>query len=248
MRLRLRAILPLRRPLEAWIKRSHVLHHCYWTDHLLFMRQPGNTFHRHHIVNAIIHDFSSNGTSSDLPHCATPVSTTAHGIIIHVHAFHHTLPLRPPTTPTPTNMISYMRTCPVQERRILGYCKDLAKLHKLLPHITSSNIVFASDGSHHRRLRSATGSWVISSKNGKLRCYGVSPVDVDLTSINYFRAELEAICSLLFWLRLLIKLYSITRPSSMRFITYFPCTFPLPLSIQICYLTSARAQYKSDAS
>ena len=118
-RLRLRAILPLRHPLGAWIKRSHVLHHCYWNEHLLFMRQPDNTFHRHRIVNAIIRDFSSNGTSSDLPHCATPVSTTAHGNIIHVHAFHHTLPVRFPATPSSTNMISYMRSCTLQERHML---------------------------------------------------------------------------------------------------------------------------------
>ena len=208
-RLRLRAILPLRRPLGAWIKRSHVLHHCYWNEHLLFMRQPDNTFHRHHIVNAIICEFSSHGTSSDLPNCATPISTTAHGNIIHVHAFHHTLPLRLPATPTSTHMLSYIRMCTVQERHILGYCKDLAKLQELLPHITSSNIMFATDGYHHRRVRRATSSWVISSKNGKLLCYGASPVDGALTSLNSLRAELEAIRSLIYWLRLLIKVYSI---------------------------------------
>jgi hypothetical protein len=177
------------------------------------MRQPDNTFHCHRIVNAIIRDFSSNGISSDLPHCAIPVSTTTHGNIIHVHAFHHALKLCLPSTITSTTMLSYIRTCTVQERRILGYCKDLTKLQELLPHLTSSNTVFASDGSHHRRLQRATGSWVISSKNGKLRCYGVSPVDGDLSSLNDFRTELEAIRSLLYWLRLLIKVYSITRPS-----------------------------------
>ena len=128
------------------------------------MLHPDNTFHRHRIVNSIIRDFSSHGTSSDLPHCATPVSTTSHGNIIHVHSFLHTLPLRLPATPTSTNMLSYIRTCTLQERRVLGYCKDLAKIQDLLPHITSSNIIFASNGSHHRRLRCATGSWVISSK------------------------------------------------------------------------------------
>ena len=134
------------------------------------IRQSDNIFHHHRVVNPIIHDFSSQGISSDLPHCATPVSTTAHGNIIHVHSFHHTLPLRRPATIPSTNMLSYIRTCPVQERRILGYCQDLAKLQELLPHITSSNIVFASDGSHRRRLQRTTGSWAISSKNGKLRC------------------------------------------------------------------------------
>ena len=113
-----------------------------------------------------------------------------------------------------------MRTCTLQEQRILGYCKDLTKLQELLPHISSSNIVFASDGSHHRRFRRATGSWVISSQNGKLRCYRVSPVDGDLSSLNYFRAELEAISSLLYWLRLLLKVFSITRPSDWHVVIW----------------------------
>jgi hypothetical protein len=54
---------------------------------------------------------------------------------------------------------------------------------------------------------------VISSKNGKLRSYGVNPVDGDLQSLNSFRAELEAIRSPLYWLRLLIKVFSFTFPS-----------------------------------
>ena len=113
-----------------------------------------------------------------------------------------------------------MRICTSQERGILGYCKDLAKLQEILPHITSSNIIFASDGSHHRRLRHATGSWVISFQNGKLRSYRVSPVDGDLSSLNSFRADLEAIRSLLYWLHLLIKVYSITRPSDWHVVIW----------------------------
>ena len=105
-----------------------------------------------------------------------------------------------------------MRACTLQERHILGYCKDLLKLQELLPHISSSNIVFASDGSHHRRFRRATCCWVISSKSGKVQCYGVSLVDGDLSSLNSFRAELEATRSLLYWLRLLLNVFSFTRP------------------------------------
>ena len=110
--------------------------------------------------------------------------------------------------------------CTPQERRILGYCKDLAKLQDLLPHISLSNIIFASNGSHHRRLRRATGSWVISTKNGKLRSYGVSPIDGDLNSLNSFRIEIESIRSLLYWLRLLIKVYEITRPSDWHIVIW----------------------------
>jgi hypothetical protein len=45
-------------------------------------------------------------------------------------------------------------------------------------------------------------------------------VDGDLTSLNSFRAELEAIRSLLYWLRLLIKVYSFTRPSDWHVVIW----------------------------
>jgi hypothetical protein len=49
-------------------------------------------------------------------------------------------------------------------------------------------------------------------QNGKLLCYRLSPVDGDLSSLNSFCARIEAICSLLYWLRLLFKLFPCTRP------------------------------------
>ena len=42
--------------------------------------------------------------------------------------------------------------------------------------------------------------------------------------------------------------HTATSSTSTRFIAHFPCAFPLTLLLQICYLTSARAQYRSDAS
>ena len=45
-------------------------------------------------------------------------------------------------------------------------------------------------------------------------------MDGDLTSLNSFRAELESIHSLLYWLRLLIKVYSLTRPSDWHVVVY----------------------------
>ena len=56
-RLRLRAILPLQRPLGVWTTRSHVLHRCYWDEHTLYMRQSDNIFHHQRIVKSIIRDF-----------------------------------------------------------------------------------------------------------------------------------------------------------------------------------------------
>ena len=45
-------------------------------------------------------------------------------------------------------------------------------------------------------------------------------MDGDLISLNYFRAELKAIRSLLYWLHLLIKVYSITRPSDWHVVIW----------------------------
>ena len=42
--------------------------------------------------------------------------------------------------------------------------------------------------------------------------------------------------------------HTATSSTSTRFIAHFPCAFPLPLLLQICYPTSTHAQYKSDAS
>ena len=45
-------------------------------------------------------------------------------------------------------------------------------------------------------------------------------MDGDLTSLNFFHAELEAIRILLYWLRLLIKVYSLTRPSDWHVVIW----------------------------
>ena len=41
--------------------------------------------------------------------------------------------------------------------------------------------------------------------------------------------------------------HTATSSTFTRFITQLTCAFPLPLLLQLCYLTSAHAQYKNDA-
>ena len=43
------------------------------------------------------------------------VPQATHSNIIHVHAFHHVVSFRLPNTPTPKNILPYMRTCTLQE-------------------------------------------------------------------------------------------------------------------------------------
>ena len=45
-------------------------------------------------------------------------------------------------------------------------------------------------------------------------------MDGDLNSLNYFRAEIEAIHSLLYWLRLLLKVFFFTRPINWHFVIW----------------------------
>ena len=69
--------------------------------------------------------------------------------------------------------------------------------------VESGALVAATDGSFNPHRRKATGSWILSTKNGKRQVQGVCPVDGDLASMDSYRAELEAIRSLVYYLRLL---------------------------------------------
>ena len=66
-------------------------------------------------------------------------------------------------------------------------------------------VTAATDRSYDPHLRRATGSWVLSSKDGKTRAFGACHVDGDLDTLDSYRAELEAIRCLLYFLRLLIR-------------------------------------------
>ena len=168
------------------------------------MSQPENTFHHNQSVNQIIYNFSSTGISTNLSPNATPVSTTTHDAIIHVHSFHIKKKHCQSLSLQPKQFLPYMHTYPTHKRHALGYCTDLANLQELLLLINSSDIVFALDRSHHPRYQSSTSSCVISSKNEKLFYYGVFPVNGNPRSLNSSHSELETICRLLYWLRLLL--------------------------------------------
>ena len=69
--------------------------------------------------------------------------------------------------------------------------------------------VMAGDGSHDPILKRSTGSWTISSPDGTLRAHCSCPCDGDPKSLNSYRAELEAIRCLLYWLRLLFRIHDV---------------------------------------
>jgi hypothetical protein len=107
-----------------------------------------------------------------------------------------------------------MQNCPPQERRLLGIIHHHAELAVLIPKIFTQQVLFATDGSFDPHLRRATGSWCIASKDEGHRAFGSCPVDGDLSTLDSFRAELEAVRSLIYVLRMIIHTHSITLPES----------------------------------
>ena len=79
------------------------------------------------------------------------------------------------------------------------------KIRPLLGMIGSGSVEAATDGSHDPHLRRATGSWILSTRDGKLSAKGVCPVDGDLETLDSYRAELDAIRCLLYYLRFLTR-------------------------------------------
>ena len=92
---------------------------------------------------------------------------------------------------------------------------DVDELLKLFPLIMHQHAVLAGDGSHDPILQRATGSWTISSPYVKRHahyscsCYG------NPTTLNSYHAELEAIRCLIYWLRLLFRIYDVPLSSDL---------------------------------
>ena len=76
--------------------------------------------------------------------------------------------------------------------------------------------ICATDGSHDRTLNRALDSWVIATKDGKHRAVGSCPCDGDFITLNSYRAELEVVRSLLYWLRLLVKVKHCCLPDNFQ--------------------------------
>ena len=62
-------------------------------------------------------------------------------------------------------------------------------------------MVAATDGSFDPHLRRAAGSWIWSTSDRKWSASGACPVDGELSSLASYRAELEALCALVYFLR-----------------------------------------------
>jgi hypothetical protein len=93
---------------------------------------------------------------------------------------------------------SYFDVCPPQKRRIISRVPEWEHIRPLLRMIGSGSVEAETDGSHDPHLRRATGSWILSTRDGKLSAKGVCPVDGDLETLDSYRAELDAIRCLLY--------------------------------------------------
>ena len=203
--------LPLRINLGRWTAISHVKYDSYWDEDSLYLRTPTDTFTKHKPTTLGLRDFEITNVPTTLPSRSTPVTYSTYDTCHHVHTFHLSSAPIPQRSP-PTNIISYIQRCPPQERRILGVIHHHSELLSLIPKIFSQQVLFATDGSFDPHLQRATGSWCIASKDGTRRAFGSCPVDGDLSTLDSFRAELEAVRCLIYVIRMIIHTHNITIP------------------------------------
>ena len=87
------------------------------------------------------------------------------------------------------------------EDRLLKYAPSLCTFREAIQHLQSSKVVAATDGSYDAFKMQAAGSWTLSTRNRKWRISGTCSVDGDTSTLSSYRAELEAIRSLVFFLQ-----------------------------------------------
>ena len=98
---------------------------------------------------------------------------------------------------------SYLATCPPQERRILGSIPAIPHILQSAHDLSSKKLVAATDGSFDPHTKRASGCWILASRDGKSIYCGVCPVDGSPDAMDSYRAELEAIRSLTYYIRFL---------------------------------------------
>ena len=65
------------------------------------------------------------------------------------------------------------------------------------------SMVAATDGSFDPHWRQAAGSWILSTRDGRKKLSGACSVDGNPETMDSYRAELEAIRSLVYYMRFL---------------------------------------------
>ena len=106
--------------------------------------------------------------------------------------------------------------------------------------ILASNVVFATDKSYERKINQAVGAWCIATKTRIKRLFGVCPVDGNFSSLNSYRAELEVIRSLLYWLHLLFWIFYAPVPSLWKITIWINNTSALGKSNLKTFLTPSQ--------
>ena len=102
----------------------------------------------------------------------------------------------------------YLQHCPRRERRVLGHLPEPAQHAEVASLLQRNELVAATDGSFDRHQRRAAGSWILSTRSGKKKFKGTCTVDGERESLDSYRAELEAIRSLAYYIRFLRRVIS----------------------------------------
>ena len=194
------APLPLRRPLGRWIKRPHIQFQHYWDAHSLYRRRADNFFDIHQPYRISKRIYSYTTTTGSLPPLASPTLAT-------LRRWGITVPAGPrgirSTESEGWNEETYLAKCTAQEARILYTLPPRDVNERTVQGLRCGQMVAAKDGSYDPHRRSAACSWVLFSRRDETMVSGGCPVDGDFETLDSYRAELEGIRSLAYYLRFL---------------------------------------------
>ena len=111
-------------------------------------------------------------------------------------------------TPQTPYELTYWDHCPRQESRIMNSLPS-AQLNELaVQGLRDGKLVAATDGSFDPHRRRAACSWLLSSRCENIQISGVCPVDGDHETLDSYRAELERIWALAYYIRFLRRTHA----------------------------------------
>lgn len=197
--------LPLRRPLGRWLAQPHVRLETYMADTRLYVRREDGSFDFFISKRPSTWLFISTGRSGPLPSHVSPTSVSKFKKIWFAKQVSLSIPV--PTVPQHDPQ-SYLKTCPPQERRILGFIPSVPHILQSAVDLGSKKLVAATDGSFDPYSKKASGCRIMASRDGKTFYRGVCPVDGSPDAMDSYRAKLEAIRSLTYYIRFLRRIIS----------------------------------------
>ena len=192
--------LQLRHPLGAWIRQPHVLYPFYVDETHLYSRHQDGVIEVHKPYRISKRIYPHAAVAGSLPNEAVPVKAITRRLGITVPGGKRRITKTLATNSAPR---APGTTDAEQERRILCSLPPAEDNAWALKNLQRGKLIAATDGSLDPHAKRAAGSWVLSDRKGKKQISGVCPVDGDGETLDSYRAELEAIRALVYYIRYL---------------------------------------------